>query len=106
MPRPITLTTSDASGGAVQSSIAPLNYLAKTWRVSVITTVTGTATYTLQFTGDRTDNATPSNWQSHPLMTASTVSDTVEFTSPVTAVRINQTAGSGSVSAVVVQSGT
>lgn len=107
MARPTTLTTS----GVSTSSVCPLNLYAVPFNVSVITTVTGTPTYTLQFTGDDIFaagfSAGSANWQSHPLMTAATTSDTVEFTSPVTAVRINQTGGAApnAVSAVVIQAG-
>ena len=69
--------------------------------------VTGSATYTLQFTADDpfASNFVPAsdNWKSHPSMTSATISDIVEFTAPVRAVRINQTAGAGSVSATVIQ---
>ncbi len=105
MARPTTLTTS----GVSTSSVCPLNLYASPFSVGVITTVTGSATYSLQFTGDDIFaagfSAGSANWQNHPLMTGATTSDTVEFTSPVTAVRINQTVGAGSVSAVVIQAG-
>lgn len=105
MARPKTLTTEDASGGTVNSSICPMNFNIQPFNVTVFTTVTGTATYTLQFTAEVTDTGTPTNWQNHPLMTGATTSSTVEFTSPVTAVRISQTAGTGRVSAQVLQAG-
>lgn len=105
MARPTTLSTS----GVSKSSVCPLNHYAVPFNVSVITTVTGSATYTLQFTGDNVFASTfvpdSANWQNHPQMTGSTVSDTVEFTSPVTGIRIDQTVGAGSVAAVVIQSG-
>lgn len=99
MALPKTLTTS----GVSTSSTLPLNNHRTPFSVSVITTVTGSATYSLQFTGDEAIRATPANWQNHPQMTGATTSDTVEFTSPVTAIRINQTGGAGSVSAQVIQ---
>lgn len=99
MALPKTLTTS----GASTSNILPLNNHRTPFSVSVITTLSGSATYSLQFTGDEAIRATPANWQNHPQMTGSTVADTVEFTSPVTAIRINQTAGAGGVTAQVIQ---
>lgn len=103
MAHPMTLTTSGISA----SSVAPLCYFVHRFNVSVNTVVTGSATYTLQFTADDpfAPNFSPAtaNWKPHPSMTSSTISDIVEFTAPVTAVRINQTAGAGSVSATVIQ---
>ncbi len=105
MSRPITLSTS----GVSTSNVAPLCYFISPFSVSVITTVTGSATYTLQFTGDNPQAASfdpgTANWQNHPQMTGSTTSGIVEFTAPVTAIRINQTVGAGSVSAKVTQAG-
>lgn len=106
MARPVTITTS----GASTSNVVPLDVLGDSpFNVSVIATVTGTVVFTLQFTGDNVQAAayTPGggNWQDHPMMTGSAVSGIVEFTSPVTAVRLNQASGAGSVSAVVIQMG-
>lgn len=103
MARPMILTTSGTSA----SSVAPLCHFVDRFNVSVNTVVTGSATYTLQFTADDpfASNFVPAsaNWKSHPSMTSSTISDIVEFTAPVRAVRINQTSGAGSVSATVIQ---
>ncbi len=103
MARPMILTTSGTSA----SSVAPLCHFVCRFNVSVNTVVTGSATYTLQFTADDpfASNFVPAsaNWKSHPSMTSSTISDIVEFTAPVRAVRIDQTSGAGSVSATVIQ---
>lgn len=99
MALPKTLTTS----GTSTSAICPLNCHRTPFSVSVITTLSGSATYSLQFTGDEAILSTPTNWQNHPNMTGSTVADTVEFTSPVTAIRIDQTSGAGGVTAKVIQ---
>jgi hypothetical protein len=105
MARPVTITTS----GTSTSSVCGLCWYTEIFSVSVIATVTGTATYTLQFTGDNIQasnfSAASANWQDHPMMTGATTSGIVEFTAPVTAVRLNQTAGAGSVSAKVIQAG-
>jgi hypothetical protein len=97
------LTTSGTSA----SSVAPLCHFVGRFNVSVNTVVTGSATYTLQFTADDPFAATftpaSANWKSHPLMTDATTGDIVEFTAPVRAVRINQTVGAGSVRATVIQ---
>lgn len=104
MARPMTLSTS----GVSTSGLAVLcNYLSPS--VSVNTVVTGAATYTLEYTSDNVQAAayTPGagDWKAHPLMAGATAGDLVELTSPVTAVRLNQTAGAGSVQAIVQQAG-
>lgn len=105
MAKPITLTTSGVSA----SRVAPLCYFVDQFNVSVNTVVTGTATYTLQYTSD--DVFAPgfspasANWKSHPSMTGATTSDFVQIVTPVTGVRINQTVGTGSVLATVIQVG-
>jgi hypothetical protein len=105
MAKPMSISTSDVS----VSDVAGLCHYIAPFSVSVITTVTGTATYTLQYTADNIQAAsfTPAgaNWQSHPQMTDATTSSIVEFTAPVTAVRLNQTVGNGSVAGKVIQAG-
>lgn len=105
MPKPMSISTS----GTSTSDVAGLCYYISPFSVSVVTTVTGSATYTLQYTADniQASSFTPAgaNWQDHPMMTGSTTSGIAEFTSPVTAVRLNQTSGAGSVAAKVIQAG-
>ncbi len=105
MARPISLSTS----GVSVSAVAPLCYFISPFSVSVNTVVTGVVVYTLQYTSDNVQAAgfdpTTANWKSHPMMTDSAIGDFVEFTTPVTAVRLNQASGSGSISAKVIQAG-
>jgi len=105
MPRPMTISTN----GTSTSDLAGLCYYIAPFSVSIVSTVTGLATYTLQYTSDNIQASafTPAgaNWQDHPMMTGSTTSGIAEITAPVTAVRLNQTAGAGSVSAKVTQAG-
>jgi len=100
MAIPKTLSTN----GVSTSVICPLNVNAPVFSATVFCTVTGSATYTVQITGDNCYTATPTNWFDHPDLSGATASGTAEITSPVSAVRINQTAGAGSVSARVIQS--
>lgn len=105
MSRPRPLSTS----GVSVSGVATMDHYRTPFSVSVNTVVTGTATYTLQFTSDDVytvgfDPAT-ANWKPHPSMTDLTVSSFVVFTEPVMAIRLNQTVGTGSVNAVVIQAG-
>lgn len=106
MARPISLSTSDVS----VSAVAPLDLQSDApFCLSVNTVVTGTATYTLQYTSDDVQAsgfvAASANWKNHPQMTGATISDFVQMTAPCTAVRLNQTVGTGSVAAKVIQQG-
>lgn len=104
---PITVSTSDASGGAVDSAPAVLDYYGRP-EVSLQVVVTGTATYTVQQTLDNLlkEGVTPT-WFDHPdtgLVAASTNAQGNYAYIPA-AVRVRQTAGSGSVALTVLQAG-
>ena len=105
MARPMTLNTS----GASVSGLAVLCGYVSPFSVTVNTVVTGTVVYTLQYTNDNVQAAayTPAggNWKDHPMMTGATTSNMVVIESPVTAVRLNQASGAGSVAAIVQQAG-
>ena len=107
--RPITLTTSDASGGEQASSVCPLDIRLDPFSVTMRSTVTGTATYTVEYTTD--DIWAPGyvpaagNWSPFTAMSGSTVSAEATIVSPVTAIRLRQTLGNGSVALRVVQAG-
>lgn len=105
MSKPVSIST---SGVSVSSVVGLCHYIAP-FSVSVLTTVTGTVTYSLEYTSDDIQaagfNPATANWQEHPMMTDATASGLVEFTSPVVAVRLNQSAGAGSVAGKVTQAG-
>lgn len=107
--RPVTLTTSDASGAAVASSVCPLNLYSSPFQVTLMADVTGTVDYDLQYTQDDVyatgyDPAS-GNWTSIPDVTGATADAEATLISPITAVRILQNSGSGSVSCRVIQAG-
>ena len=105
MSKPMSISTS----GVSTSDVAGLCHYIAPFSVSVFTTVTGSATYTLQYTCDNIQasafNPATANWQDHPQMTGATISGFVEFTAPCVAVRLNQTVGAGSVAGKVTQAG-
>lgn len=102
---PQFLTTSGASVSAVYG----LDYWAKEFNVSVQAIVTGTVVFSLEYTSDdiQASTFTPgaANWMEHPSMTDATESGFVQIVTPVTAIRINQASGAGSVRAAVIQQG-
>ena len=108
--RPIVQTLSDASGGTLNSNPIPLDYFANPNNITLSVLVTGTATYTVQYTFDQinqTPGWTPAtgNWVDHPSLTSQTATKDSNLAYPAMAVRINQTAGSGSVRFTVIQAG-
>ena len=105
MARPIRLTTS----GVSTSGLAPLDIHKCPFSVTINVVVTGTVTYTVQFTTDNIfaasfDPATAA-WVSHPDATDATATAAIMLVAPVYAVRVNQTAGAGSTATAVIQAG-
>lgn len=107
--QPTTRTTSDASGGAVTSSIVALDYWVSPFNVALSVRVTGTVNYTVQYTFDKIyeNNWVPSsgNWVDHPSLTSRTATLDSNIAYPVTAVRIVQNTGTGSCVFTVIQAG-
>ena len=106
--RPITLSTSNASGGSKNSNPAVLDYYGRP-EVSLQVVVTGTATWTVQQTLDNVLDATATiTYFDHPdtaNMVTQTVSRQGNYAYIPTAVRLQQTAGSGSAVLTIVQAG-
>jgi hypothetical protein len=105
--RPVKLSTSDASGGTKTSNAAVLDYYGRP-EVSLQVVVTGTASWTVQQTLDNPLDATITpTWFNHPdtNMVAQTVNRQGNYAYVPVAVRLQQTAGSGSVKLTIVQAG-
>jgi hypothetical protein len=106
--RPITLSTSDASGGTKNSNPAVLDYYGRP-EVSLQVVVTGTATWTVQQTLDNVLDATATiTYFDHPdttNMVTQTVNRQGNYAYIPTAVRLQQTAGNGSAILTIVQAG-
>lgn len=107
--RAITLTTSDASGGTKNSAVAMLDTYKNPFNVGFNAVVTGTATYTVQHTYDDpfADTFSPAtaNWVNHANVAALTATRAGSYDFPIRAMRLQQTAGNGSVSLTLVQAG-
>ena len=105
--RPITVSTSDASGGTKNSNAAVLDYDGRP-EVSLQVVVTGSATWTVQQTLDNplTAGVTPT-WINHPdsNMVTQTVNRQGNYAYIPVAVRLQQSAGSGSAVLTIVQAG-
>lgn len=105
--RPVIRTTSNASGGAVNSTVAVLDYYGRP-EVSLQAIVTGTANYTIQQTLDNVLNSsvTPT-WINHPDTNLVASSSNVQgnYAYIPAAVRMVQNNGSGSVTLTIIQAG-
>lgn len=105
--RPIQVSVSDASGGTKDSNPAVLDYYGQ-FGVAIQTVVTGTATYTVQQTLDNPLEAGATiTWFDHPdsNLVGATASKQGNYAYNPVAVRVRQTAGSGSVAMTVLQTG-
>lgn len=102
--RPVTLTTTDASGGATTSAY----YLCDTFRtpfsIGAIVDVTGTVNFDLEVTNDDPDS-NAAVWMNHANFTAKTADTASVISEPCRAVRMVQNSGSGSCRAVLTQAG-
>jgi hypothetical protein len=92
-----TLTTS----GVSTSVVLPLDWRTNPFQVGILCYVTGTVTYSVQ----HSDDPTFTNWSNNANISGATASADTNYMFPVRYIRVNQTGGTGSVLAYVVQSG-
>lgn len=86
------------------SAACPTEARANPFSVSVAVIVTGTVTYTVQHTHDNVQdpNITPT-WFPHSTLAAQSATAEGYYAFPVTAIRLDVTAGSGSAEMIVTQ---
>lgn len=104
--RPVTVTASAVAASAP----VVLDYLVDDFKVGIVVKVTGTITYTVQYTMDdpfASGGLTGATWidSSDTGVVGATATKATSFTFPVRAVRVNNTAGTGSTSMTVVMGG-
>jgi len=106
---PITVSTSDASGGAKTSNMVALDTFSTQFQVSIGCAVTGTVNYTVYYTLDNVlvDGYTPSSgtWYAITALSSKTATLSTLIDFPVTAVKMTQASGAGSVVMTVLQTG-
>lgn len=106
---PITRSTSDASGGAVTSDIVALDTFATQFQTSIGCAVTGTVNYTVQYTLDNVLApgyvASGGTWFNITDLASKTATLSAYVDYPVTAVKLIQNSGAGSVVMTVLQTG-
>ena len=103
--RAITLTAS----GVTASAVGAMNLNVSPFNIGFGVAVTGTVTYTVQHTFDDVYSPTFSpasaTWYSHPVVVGQTTSQDGNYAFPVRGIRVNITAGTGSVIATLLQAG-
>lgn len=102
--RSIVLTRSGSTG---TSPLGVLDTYRSPFNVGIGVKVTGTATYTIEHTFDDVllTNPASATWYSHVALVGLSVNADGNYAFPVTAVRVNMTAGTGTVTATIIQAG-
>lgn len=107
--RPVTLTTSDASGGEQATNVCPPDIYQRPFNISLFAEITGAATYTVEYTGDdvfaSNFNPATAKWTAVTGMSAVSADSEATLISPVAGIRMRQTAGAGSVRLRIIQAG-
>lgn len=95
--------------GVGVSSPYPTDNNPTPFNVALNVLVSGTITYTVQYTFDdvfaRGWNPSTANWTDHPSLTAQTATKDSNIAYPVTAIRLKTTAGSGTATLTIIQAG-
>jgi hypothetical protein len=103
--RPVVLSVT----GVGNSAVDPLDHYLTPFNVSLAVRVTGTITYTVQYTFDDVFAAgyvpASGNWIDHPSLASQTTTKDSNIAYPVRAVRLTTSAGSGTATLTVIQTG-
>lgn len=103
--RPIVFSITATGTSGVYT---PDNYISP-FNIALGVTVTGTVTYTVQYTFDDVYAATfdpaTANWVDHPSLTGKNASLDSNIAYPVTGVRLKVTAGTGTTRLTIIQAG-
>ena len=91
--------------GTGRSSLVQVDNFANPFNVGLHIVLTGTATFNVEISPQDPMDATPTVWIAAPSLSGLTAGSAVSMTVPCRAVSLNVTAGSGTVTAYVVQSG-
>ncbi len=104
MARPITLVTTDASGGATTSNVYKPDTFVSPFSVGIMVDVTGTVNFDIEHTLDDPENGS-ALWLDHSVLAAKTADSDGNYAFPVRGIRLKQNSGNGSCRAVLIQAG-
>jgi len=95
--------------GVGTSAVYPPDSYVSPFNIALAVNVTGTVTYSVQYTFDdvfaASFNPATASWTDHPSLTAQTTSKDSNIAYPVRGVRLNVTAGTGTARLTAIQAG-
>lgn len=95
--------------GVGTSNVNPTDHYVSPFNVALSVVVTGTITYTVQYTFDdvysSTFNASTANWTDHPSLTSQSTTLSSNIAYPVQGIRLKTTAGTGTATLTMIQAG-
>lgn len=98
--RPVTVSKT----GVGQTAVVPINYMQRSFAVGFAVVVSGTITYTVEHTFDNVlDSSVTPTWFSHETLVGQTTSQDGNYAFPIRAIRVNNTAGTGTTTLTVLQ---
>jgi hypothetical protein len=107
--RPVVYSITDASAAAKTSAVCPLDLYISPSNVALGVVVSGTVSYTVQYTFDDVFapgyNPASGNWTDHPSLTAQTATKDSNIAYPVRGIRLKQNSGSGTTTLTIIQAG-
>jgi hypothetical protein len=98
---PITVTQTNTG----QTAAVAVDNFTNPFNIGLITTITGSPTYNIEVTPQDPMDATPTVWVPPTALTGLTAATALSLSIPCRALRINVTAGTGSVTLYIVQAG-
>jgi hypothetical protein len=112
--RPITFTITGGNGTQTVSNVAPMDHYVSPANIALNVVVTGTITYTVQYTFDDVfakgydPTAASSNWNNHPTLVTQVITANSNISYPVTGIRIispASPASTGTAKLIIIQGG-
>jgi hypothetical protein len=94
--------TTSVTAVAASSPLITENYISP-FNIGFAVVVTGTITYSVQHSFD--DPSALTDWFNHPTINGQTTNQDGNYAFPVTAIRVNATAGTGTATLSMVQAG-
>ena len=91
--------------GVGSSAIIPMNLDSNPFNVGFGVVLTGAATYTVQHTFDNPWTTNSPTWFDHPTVAAEVANADGNYAFPVAAIKVAVTAGAGTATLTVIQSG-
>lgn len=103
--RPASITVT----GVGNSAVYPADHYVSPFNIALNVVVSGTITYTVQYTFDdvfaANFNPSTANWTNHPTLTSLSATKDSNIAYPVRGIRLTTSAGTGSATLTIIQAG-